>query len=194
MPLEQKQSSFSTNRIPVKLPREVTLLLSKSYFLSISLLSVSSKDRDCLWSSVRIFVTGRRHLEILALILFESEAALLGKWADPCVCLFLPFLRVGESVRSLGRSWMNKIAEKKTHRKKHGMDFSAVWIIWNHVSLKIFDFKPIQVVELERQSPSKAVQDGTTMNIVTAAKTAEPHPKIPEAIYTTAQKSIFYYF
>lgn len=74
------------------------------------------------------------------------------------------------------------------------MDFSAVWIIWNHVSLKIFDFKPIQVVELERQSPSKAVQDGTTMNIVTAAKTAEPHPKIPEAIYTTAQKSIFYYF
>ena len=30
-----------------------------------------------------------------------------------------------------------------------------------------------------------------TMNIVIAAKTAEPHPKIPEAIYTMAQKIIF---
>ena len=30
-----------------------------------------------------------------------------------------------------------------------------------------------------------------TMNIVIAAKTAEPHPKIPEAVYTMAQKIIF---
>ena len=29
------------------------------------------------------------------------------------------------------------------------------------------------------------------MNAVIAAKTAEPHPKIPEAIYTMAQKIIF---
>ena len=29
------------------------------------------------------------------------------------------------------------------------------------------------------------------MNIVIAAKTAGPHPKIPEAIYTMAQKIIF---
>lgn len=103
---------------PGKASERSNSIIEQVDFLSISLLSVSSKDRDCLWSSVRIFVTGRRHLEILALILFESEAGLLGKWADPCVCLFLPFLRVGESVRSLGRSWMNKIAEKKNTPKE----------------------------------------------------------------------------
>ena len=49
---------------------------------------------------------------------------------------------------------MNKTAEKKKHTERN-----MEWTF--HVSLKIFDFKPVQVVELERQSPSKAVQDGT---------------------------------
>ena len=37
----------------------------------------------------------------------------------------------------------------------------------------------------------KLCKTAPTMNIVIAAKTAEPHPKIPEAIYTMAQKIIF---
>ena len=37
----------------------------------------------------------------------------------------------------------------------------------------------------------KLCKTGPTMNTVIAAKTAEPHPKIPEAIYTMAQKIIF---
>ena len=96
-------------------------------FLSISLLPVSSKDRDCSWSSVRIVYCYRRHLENFGANLIWKWGCALGQVSWP-LCLFI-FAFFAGSVRSLGRSWMNMIAEKKTHRKKHGMDFSAVWII-----------------------------------------------------------------
>ena len=155
MPLERIKTIVIFNKsYPGKASERSNSIIEQVDFLSISLLSVSSKDRDCLGSSV------------LPAPSWNFGANLIWKWGCALgqvswpLCLFI-FAFFAGSVRSLGRSWMNKTAEKKKHRKKHGMDFSAVWIIWNHVSLNIFDFKPVQVVELERQSPSKAVQDGT---------------------------------
>ena len=37
----------------------------------------------------------------------------------------------------------------------------------------------------------KAAKDGA--NIVIAAKTAEPHPKLPGTIYTAAKEGLFYH-
>ena len=95
IPLERIKTNVIFNKsYPGKASERSNSIIEQVDFLSISLLSVSSKDRNCLLSPVRIFFCYWRHLEILALTLLESEAALLGKWADPCVCLFLPFLRV----------------------------------------------------------------------------------------------------
>ena len=153
---ELKQSSFSTNRISVKLPREVTLLLTKSISFQFHFCQFLRKIGTLyIWSSV------------VPAPCWNFGANLIWKWGCALgqvswpLCLFIFAFFCGFRKISWKVLGMNKTAEKKTHRKKHGMDFSAVWIIWNHVSLKIFDFKPVQVVELERQSPSKAVQDGT---------------------------------
>ena len=79
MPLERKQSSFSTNRIPVKLPREVTLLLSKSISFQFHFCQFLRKIATVYEVPFGSFIVTGAILKILALILFESEAALLGK-------------------------------------------------------------------------------------------------------------------
>ena len=128
MPLERIKTIVIFNKsYPGKASERSNSIIEQVDFLSISLLSVSSKDRDCLWSSVRIFYCYRRHLENFGANLIWKWGCALGQVSWP-LCLFI-FAFFAGCVRSLGRSWMNKIAEKKTHRKKHGMDFSAVWII-----------------------------------------------------------------
>lgn len=107
MPLERIKTIVIFNKsYPGKASERSNSIIEQVDFLSISLLSVSSKDQDCLWSSV------------LPAPSWNFGANLIWKWGCAlgqvswplCLSIFAFF---AGSVRSLGRSWMNKTAEKK---------------------------------------------------------------------------------
>ena len=79
---------------------------------------------------------------------------------------------------------MNKTAEKKNTPKE----------TWNGLFMSVLKFLTLNRYKSwswKGNRLRKLCKTGPTMNTVIAAKTAEPHPKIPEAIYTMAQKIIF---
>ena len=112
MPLERIKTIVIFNKsYPGKASERSNSIIEQVDFLSISLLSVSSKDRDCLGSSV------------LPAPSWNFGANLIWKWGCALgqvswpLCLFI-FAFFAGSVRSLGRSWMNKTAEKKNTPKE----------------------------------------------------------------------------
>ena len=127
MPLERIKTIVIFNKsYPGKASERSNSIIEQVDFLSISLLSVSSKDRDCLWSSV------------LPAPSWNFGANLIWKWGCALgqvswpLCLFI-FAFFAGSVRSLGRSWMNKIAEKKhTERNMEWtfLPFESFEIMW----------------------------------------------------------------
>ena len=123
MPVERKQSSFSTNRIPVKLRREVTLLLRKSISFQFHFCQFLRKIGTVHEVPFGSFIVTGAILKILALILFKVR---LRSWASELTpvfvyfCFFCGFCKISWKVLD------EYDCRKKAHRKKHGMDFSSV--------------------------------------------------------------------
>ena len=130
MPLERIKTIVIFNKsYPGKASERSNSIIEQVDFLSISLLSVSSKDRDCLWSSV------------LPAPSWNFGANLIWKWGCAIgqvswpLAVFVYFCHCAGSVRSLGRSWMNKTAEKK--KKKKNTERNMEWTFLPFESFEI---------------------------------------------------------
>ena len=86
---------------------------------------------------------------------------------------------------------MNKTAEKKNTERNMEWTFLPFESFEIMSVLKFLTSNRYKSWSWKGNRPRKLCKTGPTMNTVIAAKTAEPHPKIPEAIYTMAQKIIF---